>query len=387
MLCIIADDEYYYQNPDVVKEKFNLSDIKILPTIEEVKVALKFGKTVGILVPVKFPYEIFGDLLIYKTLLPRHGALTSQEKECKMKEHEVLANKLFLDVYDYKTLPKLEEMAGSKGFIDWVYKIDKAVKLGKKLKPSVFVGMAGCGKSRGVEALANFWKVPMIDLKLQEVLQHSKPYELIDKIFSYLDRTQIKCVLRMDEIEQMLEDKGMMGKLLTLFNNLNTPKGYNLNGVVIATANNISQIMNDAPQFFRHGRWNEKFFVSFPRNDDAMDIMEYYIHKYKVNFIFRSKEGKKCDKISLKDTLFEILELINTVYVGDNLAKNDGKIIYAPSELDYLMERLSMYEQVDEKIAEKEIKIVVPLQKTASEGVFDMYTECKKLGFKDLNDE
>ena len=83
-------------------------------------------------------------------------------------------------------------MAGNNGFTNWVHKITEAVNKGNKLKPSIFVGMAGCGKSRGVEALANHWGVPLLDLKLQKILEHPNPYELIDKIFSYLHRTKIK---------------------------------------------------------------------------------------------------------------------------------------------------------------------------------------------------
>lgn len=382
MLCLLTDDEYYYRNTEQLKKDYKFKELLILPTIDEIKTKIKDGKGVGILTPIIYSKEIFGDLLNYKELNPTQGALTLQEKENGISDFESLSTKLHLDVFDYRTLPTLEEMAGAKGFIDWVEKITKFHKKGKRLKPSIFVGMAGCGKSRGVEALANYWKVPLIDLKLQKIMENPNPYSLIDKIFKYLHRTQLECVIRMDEIEQMLEDKGMLGNLLTLFNNLNTKKGYNINGKIIATANNIDEIITKAPQFFRHGRWNEKFFVGFPKNEDTLKIMEFYTKVYNVNFAFKNK----CDKMSLNEILFEIKNKIEShPDFSQNIDKNEGGFIYAPSEIDYLFERLSFYEYVDLDILEKELDIVVPLQVTSQVGVETMYTEVKRLKFKDIN--
>jgi SpoVK/Ycf46/Vps4 family AAA+-type ATPase len=217
-------------------------------------------------------------------------------------------------------------------------------------------------------------------------MEHDKPYELIDKIFSYLHRTKIKCVLRMDEIEQMLEDKGMLGNLLTLFNNLNTPKGYTINGAIVATANNITDIITKAPQFFRHGRWNEKFFVSFPTNEDSIKIMQYYTKRYNVSFSgLKQTCGKMISTEEQEEILFEILMLANQKYGTYNIAKNENKFVYAPSEIDYLFERLSHITIKNMFDIEKEVDVVVPLQITASKGVFDMYSEAQKLAFKDLN--
>jgi hypothetical protein len=380
MICLFTDDESYYRDSESLKKKYKLKELLVMPTVDEIKQKILSGKDVGVLTPIVYPKEIFGDLLVYKELNPTCGALTIQEQENKITEYESLSQKLHLDVYDYNTLPTLEEMAGANGFLEWVKKITNFHNKGKRLKPSIFVGMAGCGKSRGVEALANHWKVPLIDLKLQKILEHDKPYQLIDRIFKYLHRTQLKCVVRMDEIEQMLEDKGMLGNLLTLFNNLNTRKGYQINGKIIATANNIDEIVKVAPQFFRHGRWNEKFFVGFPDDKNALKIMELYTKIYGVNFGFKIK----CDKMSLEDTLFEVKNKISTKYKG-NIAKNEGGFVYAPSEIDYLFERLGMYESVGIEELERELEIVVPLQETANEGVNKMYTEAKRLAFKDIN--
>lgn len=388
MICLLTDDEFYYKNLDELKEQYKVDEFHIMPTIEELKLLVLKENRVGIVTPVKYPYSVFGDLLVYKLLNAKNGLLTIQEIENNVKDFESLGSKLFLDVYDWKSLPNIEGMAGSKGFIDWVHKITALTSKGKTLKPSIFVGMAGCGKSRGVEALANFWKVPMLDLKIQKIMEHDRPYELIDKIFGFLHRTKIKCVLRMDEIEQMLEDKGMLGNLLTLFNNLNTPKGYTVNGAIIATANNISDIITKAPQFFRHGRWNEKFFVSFPTTEDAKKIMGYYYKVYGVDFSELNKElNKQCGKIDLEAIFFEIVLLANEKYSSYNLASNEDKFVYAPSEIDYLFERLSHIKIKNYDDIKKELDVVVPLQVTASKGVFEMYSEAKKLAFKDLNQD
>lgn len=122
MICLLTDDEFYYKNLDELKEQYKVDEFHIMPTIEELKLpSLKKKQGCVIITPVKYPYSVFGDLLVYKLLNAKNGLLTIQEIENNIKDFESLGSKLFLDVYDWKSLPNIEGMAGSKGFIDWVH--------------------------------------------------------------------------------------------------------------------------------------------------------------------------------------------------------------------------------------------------------------------------
>jgi len=380
MFWFVSDDKYYYENIDTLKKENKLSKIIVLPEHEEIKEQLLSIEKVGFLSPKLPNKKLYGNIFVIKRLANRYQELTSQEKKADVNIKEALEIKLGIEIISPDVLPKMSDMAGNKGFIEWFKNIDRMFIAGKKIKPIAFVGMAGCGKSRGAEAIAGEWNVPLIDLHIPTILEADDPYEMLRDILRYLHTSKLKCVVRMDEMEQMLHDPGMMAELLKQFNNLNTLKGYNINGLVIGTANNISDLMKKVSQFFRHGRWNEKFFVSFPNESETIAIMKYYFEKYKVNFLDSFLKEQK--------DIFKVIYIeIDEVYSKYNIAANEGKAVYAPSEIDYLFLKLSEIKKIDSlNDIKKVIDYVKPQQLTASEGTLEMYADCKKLGFKDLNE-
>ena len=380
MYWFVADDKDYYENIEVLKKEHKLENILIFPEQDEIKEEIKNKNKVGFLSPKMPNKKIYGNIFIIKRLPNKYNELTSQEKNAKVNIKDALESKLGIEIMSPDVLPKMVDMAGTIGFVNWFKNMDRLFKQGKKIKPIAFVGMAGCGKSRGAEAIAGEWGVPLIDLHIPSILEADDPYEMLREILRYLHTSQLKCVLRMDEMEQMLHDPGMTAELLKQFNNLNTPKGYSINGLVIGTANNISDLMAKVSQFFRHGRWNEKFFVSFPNENETIGIMQYYAGLYNVNFL---DELVKKEEDIYKAIYIEIDEM----YGKFNIAANEGKAVYAPSEIDYLFLKLSELETIDSiDSIKKVIDYVKPQQLTASEGTLEMYADCKKLGFKDLNE-
>jgi len=345
MLWFVTNDIYYYQNLDELKENWKINNLLVMPNNDEIKAAILNTPDIdtAILTTHK-PEKKMREFFVVHKLKNKQGILTTQQKFYGVDEAFALEQKLGLKIISPKNLIKLNDMSGMPRFVDWANSVTKELNDGKFVKPAIFVGMAGCGKSRGAEALAGEWDVPLIDLHIPTILENESPFEMIDEIFTYFSENSKfeRFVVRMDEIEQMLTDKNMLGKLLTLFNDLNTPKGYKLNGILIATANNISELIQTVSQFFRHGRWSEKFLVSFPPVDSAIEMMRYYYDAYDVDF----NNIENIGKLKLEDILTTINILIENEYEEYNKASNDGRFVYAPSEIDALMK---FYSKMDIK--------------------------------------
>ena len=372
MLYLQTDDKYYYENLDDLKKKHKLNSIIVYPTIEDIKEAVVSKEKIGFISPNK-PNKEIAKILIVKRLKAHSGLLTQQEKDYSISEAESIMNKLGLRTI--KSILTFDDMGGFDKFKDWSKKTDKVIEKGGRIKPIFLLGMPGTGKSRLVEAYAGEKDIPMVELNLSLIMESDYPLEMLNDIFTYLTDTNIKCILRIDEIEQMLTIPSLVGEMLTILSDLNTPSGYQLNGILFATANNISDVIVKSPQFFRHGRWNEKFFVGFPNREDTIDIMKYYATKYKIDLESLGEE---------MNVLRNIYADIETSYKKKNLVFTDDRCIYVPSEIDYLFYKLSQYDKVDFAIIKDEIQSVLPQQITATEGIRKMYTEAKKLSFIEL---
>ena len=68
----------------------------------------------------------------------------------------------------------------------------------------------------------------------------------------------------------------------------------------------------------------------------------------------------------------------------DNFAFIDKRCVYVPSEIDYLFYKLSQYNNISFDTIKEEINSVLPQQITATEGIRKMFTEAKKLSFKEI---
>lgn len=386
MLWLMTSDIYYYHNVEKLKQEHEVDTLLVMPDDRELREFMTNSTNVkSAVLTTHKPDKKFREFFVLHKLRNREGVLTTQQKALGVDESIALEQTLGLKIISPKNLIKLNDMSGMPRFISWAIQVEADIENGDFPKPAIFVGMAGCGKSRGAEAIAGEWGVPLIDLHIPTVLMNDNPFEMIDEIFTYFSensQTQ-RFVVRMDEIEQMLTDKNMMGKLLTLFNDLNTPKGYKLNGILIATANNISELIEKVPQFFRHGRWSEKFLVSFPPVASAIEMMQYYYQMYGVNFV----NIKEMENLQLNGKFITLNILIENEYEEYNKASNDGRFVYAPSEIDALMSFLSKMEVFSESDLIRAIKRIRPQQLTASKGTLEMYAKAKELSFVDIYDE
>jgi hypothetical protein len=172
----------------------------------------------------------------------------------------------------------------------------------------------------------------------------------------------------MDEIGEALKDGKLLSELLTIIDEINTPKGYRINGMLFATENNIRDLIIAKPQFFRHGRWNEKFFVHYYKEQAIKQVMKYYMHKYKVQM--------------QEDQIEEVFYIAQSHWHDDNL--DESRSVYVPSEINYLFERLCYYDEVGTQEIEAEIEYVIPQYRSAKEGLSKLIGDAKKNYFREV---
>ncbi len=364
-----AEDKGYYENIQEIKEgKYSLSTydhVIVMPSYEEIKDSLCESKRTAFLSPILPPLD-FSNVIIVTKLKNLKGVLTTQEDALNISISDSLENKLGL-----KTIqPKLtfKNLGGAHMFKDWSSRVDVAKRKGILPKPVFFLGVPGVGKTFSVQCYAGEKKVPMLELNIELILEKPNPISVINNIFEYLDDTGIECILLMDEIEQMLASKPMLGQLLTILSNLNTPEGYRLNGVLFATSNNVRDLVYNFPQFFRHGRWSEKFFNNYPSKEEAIAVMKIYAKKFNVD---------------IEDFMIEkTYVLANQYYKKYNLAEK--RSVYAQSEIAYLFEKFAAYDEVTSEVLFKEIKGVDPLQVTAQQSIQKLIADSNSNKFKEM---
>ncbi|EPD7134326.1 hypothetical protein ACSDYA_001883, partial [Campylobacter upsaliensis] len=172
-----------------------------------------------------------------------------------------------------------------------------------------------------------------------------------------------------DEIEKMIgnasaKEKQMLGRLLTILNDINTPAcEYSFNAIFFATANDLGSILENNPEFLRRGRWDELFFINLPTHEYAIEMFEIYFKKYKLNFVL--------DLMSLD----EIFAEIEHHYQKDNPISN--RFPYTPAEIENFCKRLDFVKKAEDENFKKEhilesIEMIIPLGKSARKGIEKM---------------
>lgn len=252
---------------------------------------------------------------------------------------------------------------------------------------SIFLGVSRSGKSFFAECLAGELGYKLILLDLGIILASPNPPQLLDDFFQNLQNID-DYVLLIDEIEKVVDpdstnsmSKVMLGKLLTIFNDFNTDNGYNIkDNFVIATANNITTLLNKNPEFIN--RFSLKYFIGYPTKETFVDVCNYYIKRLHINGIAG----------------IDILNISNILYNKNEIPKMNiennrisfGK--YAAGEIKELMTNLLIYckEENEKLYCDKEIlKTVVntfkPQIQFANQGVINTIEAAKIANFKEIN--
>ena len=153
------------------------------------------------------------------------------------------------------------------------------VKLPKGI---LILGMPGCGKSMIAKAIANKFSFPLLRLDIGRLMGQyvGQSEENLRKALAIIEATN-PCVLWIDELEKAFagsQSKGgqedslvvrLMGTFLTWMQERTTPV------YIVATANDVMR-----SEFMRKGRFDEVYFVDFPKQKECEQILRKKIEHF-----------------------------------------------------------------------------------------------------------
>ncbi len=165
-----------------------------------------------------------------------------------------------------------DKVGGMENLKHWMARREKAfgienISAGVNMPKGVLVmGIAGCGKSLFVKAIASEWRLPLIRLDMAAVYEgtYGTPESSLRKAFTTAEAIA-PCVLWIDEIEAGISSQGfkaeggaasrVLGSFLTWMQEKRAPV------FVAATANAIEML---PAEVLRKGRFDEIFYVGLP---------------------------------------------------------------------------------------------------------------------------
>ena len=187
-------------------------------------------------------------------------------------------------------------------------------------KGILIVGMPGCGKSMIAKATANKFGVSLLRLDVSRLMgKYVGESEANLRLALSTAEAAHPCVLWIDEIEKAFaggnnpggdEDMlvlRMMGHFLTWMQERKSPV------YIVATANGVLR-----SEFMRKGRFDEVYFVDFPNELEAAEILK--------------KKIEKKYPLDEKDCLFDFSEIGNCLEIAKQM---EGK--FAGSEIECVL--------------------------------------------------
>lgn len=372
MYYFIAEDIFYYQNLNLLKKEYQLNDILVFPSHDDIKNNIS---VIGIaFIAPYYPAKEIRSLFVIIHLKNQYGILTTQEKEANMPESKALESRLGLSVI--KSPFSLKNVGGANGLKEWTKELLKAEKKGFKAKAVFLVGVPGTGKTFFPKCFAGETKRLLIQLNLTLIMESEEPIYRLNRIFEYLTQRYLnhkneKYVILIDEIEKMIgnsepTEKRMIGRLLTILNDMHTEASeYQFDAIFFATANNLNAILNNNPELLRRGRFDELFFINLPSIEMAKSVFSLYIKKFHIESMLNI--------LSIDDLLAEI----EVVYQESN--SQGDKFPYTSSEIETFCKKIYFYKiaygKLQKEHIQKSIEMIIPIIKSAREGVNTMVAQ------------
>ncbi|ENI6368931.1 ATP-binding protein [Campylobacter jejuni] len=370
-------DEAKNNLPEELKKIFNNLRIIEFPNKNDILNLLRENSNENIIVLTnQEPFKEYENLFITKKIKNKFGLLSSQHKEMNFSEEKILEMELGLSVI--KSPFTLKDIGGAKALKEYTDLLIKAEKNGFKAKGVFLVGIPGTGKTFFPKCFAGELGRKLILLNLSQIMESNEPIQKLNNIFEFLHKKQIdskdeKYVILIDEIEKMIgsssvKEKQMLGRLLTILNDINTPAcEYNFNAIFFATANDLNSILKNNPEFLRRGRWDELFFINLPTHENAEEMFKIYIKKFNLKFVL--------EEIMNLDSIFAEIEAI---YQKENPISN--RFPYTPAEIENFCKRLDFCkkakgDEFNKKDIIECIQLIIPLVKSAKEGIEKMVAQ------------
>jgi len=184
-----------------------------------------------------------------------------------------------------------DQVGGMENLKFWMERREKAfgletISTGLNMPKGVLImGIAGCGKSLFVKAIAAKWLLPLIRLDMAAVYEgtYGNPEASLRKAFKTAEAIA-PCVLWIDEIEAGITSHGfkaeggsasrVLGSFLTWMQEKRAPV------FVAATANAVEML---PAEVMRKGRFDEIFYVGLPEAKAREEIFRIHLARQRID--------------------------------------------------------------------------------------------------------
>jgi SpoVK/Ycf46/Vps4 family AAA+-type ATPase len=289
MLYFFAEDPHYYSKKSLeeLKTKYILDEIIAFPNENDIRQAAISEDHKACIAPY-LPEQINPaykrtSFFVVEILKNLHGILTSEQQKYGIEESRVLSEKL--QVKTYHPDLTLDDYGGAEKLKEELQMLLFKEKMGLQVKGIGMAGYPGTGKTFFSRCLAGELKRPIIELDIASYMEQENTMYLIDMFFDYFLHQEGEFAILVDEIEKALtgeKAKQVIGKLLGRINDANSSGSAKI--LLIATANNISRLAKEHPEFFRKGRFDNLIFLKTPTTDGAKSIINLYVRKSREHF-------------------------------------------------------------------------------------------------------
>lgn len=237
----------------------------------------------------------------------------------------------------------LEDIGGLENLKKWLKRkskifrnVDKAEAYGVDIPKGVLIaGMPGCGKSLNAKATAKLFNVPLLRLDMGRLMGKyvGESEANMRKAIALADAIS-PCVLWIDEMEKAfagIGNAGGSGEVVTrLFGTFLTwLQEKDSLTFVVATANNIIGV---PAELFRKGRFDEIFFVDFPKPEERKKIFEIHIRKRRKDDLAKIDVKKLVDLTegySGADIEGVVRDSVEDAFVNDKTSVTTDDIVKA----------------------------------------------------------
>lgn len=202
------------------------------------------------------------------------------------RKREIIRESGLLDWRDASV--NIESVGGMNEFKKWLKKRKNAFGIDAQeyglpasLKGVLALGIQGCGKSRLAEALADYYKLPLLRMDVGKLFSGTLgSTEENIRMAIKVAESVAPCILWVDELEKGFSGSGSSnytdgGTASRVFATFLTWMQMKTKPVILfATANDISSL---PPELIRKGRFDEIFFVDLPLPEERLEIFEIHL--------------------------------------------------------------------------------------------------------------
>lgn len=202
------------------------------------------------------------------------------------RKREIIRESGLLDWRDSSV--NIENVGGMSEFKKWLKKRKNAFGheaqeygLPPSLKGVLALGIQGCGKSRLAEALADYYKLPLLKMDVGKLFSGTLgSTEENIRMAIKVAESVAPCILWCDELEKGFSGSGSSnytdgGTASRVFATFLTWMQMKTKPVILfATANDISSL---PPELIRKGRFDEIFFVDLPLPEERLEIFDIHL--------------------------------------------------------------------------------------------------------------